>query len=84
MLLSETARRSLAGLERKSPLAFPVLPGKVSVLFKAYAGKAKLKDVTFHCLRDTYISRLAEHVTTPALMGWPGIGTSEPLDDTSG
>lgn len=25
-------------------------------------------EITFHCLRDTYISRLAEHVTTPTLM----------------
>ena len=24
--------------------------------------------MTFHCLRDTYISRLAPHVTTPTLM----------------
>lgn len=30
--------------------------------------KAKLTDVTFHCLRDTYISRLAPHVSTPTLM----------------
>jgi integrase len=42
-------------------------PGAVH-LFIRYAQKAKLTDVTFHCLRDTYISRLAPHVSTPTLM----------------
>jgi integrase len=47
---------------------FPHLPKKLTDLFIRYAVKAKLTDVTFHCLRDTYISRLAPHVSTPTLM----------------
>ena len=47
---------------------FPSLPKKLTDLFIRYAVKAKLEDVTFHCLRDTYISRLAPHVSTPTLM----------------
>jgi integrase len=44
------------------------LPRKLSDLFSRYAHKAGLADVTFHCLRDTYISRLAPHCNTPTLM----------------
>jgi integrase len=67
--LNATARAVLAGLERTSPLVFPALPKKLTDLFKRYVAKAKLpKEITFHCLRDTYISRLAPHVSTPTLM----------------
>ncbi len=66
--LNDTARRVLASIERTDPLVFPRLPKKLSDLFIRYARKAGLKDVTFHCLRDTFISRLAPHVTTPTLM----------------
>lgn len=66
--LNVTARAVLASLERMSPLVFPNLPVKLTDLFKRYAQKAGLRNVTFHCLRDTYISRLAPHVTTPTLM----------------
>ncbi len=67
--LNATARAVLAGLERTSPLVFPALPKKLTDLFKRYVEKAKLpKEITFHCLRDTYISRLAAHVSTPTLM----------------
>jgi integrase len=44
------------------------MPKKLSDLFIRYAKKAGLADVTFHCLRDTFISRLAPDVSTPALM----------------
>ena len=48
---------------------FPTLPLKLTDLFIRYVAKANLpRDITFHCLRDTYISRLAEHVSTPTLM----------------
>ncbi len=66
--LNKTARGVLAELERTDPLVFPKLPKKLSDLFIRYVRKAALSDVTFHCLRDTFISRLAPHVTTPTLM----------------
>jgi integrase len=66
--LNQTARATLAELERTDPLVFPKLPKKLSDLFIRYVRKAELSDVTFHCLRDTFISRLAPHVTTPTLM----------------
>jgi integrase len=66
--LNATARAVLASLERTAPVIFPTLPKKLTDLFIRYAVKAKLEDVTFHCLRDTYISRLAPHVSTPTLM----------------
>jgi integrase len=66
--LNQTARGVLAELERTDPLVFPKLPKKLSDLFVRYARKAGFKDVTFHCLRDTFISRLAPHVSTPTLM----------------
>jgi integrase len=67
--LNTTARSLLKELERTVPVVFPRLPGKLTDLFKRYVAKANLPaDITFHCLRDTYISRLAEHVSTPTLM----------------
>ena len=66
--LNKTARGVLAALERTDPLVFPTLPKKLSDLFIRYVRKAGLNDVTFHCLRDTFISRLAPRVTTPTLM----------------
>jgi integrase len=67
--LNATARAVLASLERTAPVIFPTLPKKLTDLFIRYAEKAKLAEVTFHCLRDTYIiSRLAPHVSTPTLM----------------
>ncbi len=66
--LNTTARAVLGTLERTGPLVFPTLPVKLSDLFIRYARKAGLAGVTFHCLRDTYISRLACHVSTPSLM----------------
>jgi hypothetical protein len=49
-------------------MIFPTMPKKLTDLFIRYEERPKLTDVTFHCLRDTYISRLAPHVTTPTLM----------------
>lgn len=66
--LNATARTVLASLERTAPVILPTLPKKLTDLFIRDATKAKLTDVTFHCLRDTYISRLAPHVSTPTLM----------------
>ena len=53
--LNKTARGVLAELERTDPLVFPKLPKKLSDLFIRYVRKAGLSDVTFHCLRDTFI-----------------------------
>ncbi len=67
--LNSVALAILGSLERTNPGVFPNLPKKLTDLFKRYVAKAKLpKEITFHCLRDTYISRLAPHVSTPALM----------------
>ncbi len=66
--LNKTAKGVLASLERSGPLVFPTLPKQLTNLFIRYARRAGLGDVTFHCLRDTFISRLAPHVTTPTLM----------------
>ena len=66
--LNRRVKGVLASLERTGPLVFPKLPKKLSDLFKRYTRKAGFSDVTFHCLRDTFISRLAPHVTTPTLM----------------
>jgi integrase len=66
--LNSTAFAVLAALPQEDPLLFPHLPSKLSDLFIRYARKAGLSDVTFHCLRDTYISRLAQYCTAPTLM----------------
>lgn len=66
--LNSIAFAVLAALPQDGPLLFPRLPKKLSDLFIKYVRKAQLTDVTFHCLRDTYISRLAPHCTTPTLM----------------
>ena len=66
--LNQAAFSVLAALPQDGPLLFPTLPVKLSNSFARYAVKAGLEDVTFHCLRDTYISRLAPHCTTPTLM----------------
>ena len=58
--LNATARTGL--------LLFPTMPKKLSDLFIRYAKKAGLQDMTFHCLRDTFISRLAPHVSATTLM----------------
>jgi integrase len=66
--LNQTARRLLASLERTGPLLFPAIPKKLSDLFIKYAKRAGLADVTFHCCRDTFISRLAPFVSATTLM----------------
>ena len=66
--LNRVALAVLAALSQDGPLLFPRLPTKLSDLFIKYAHRAGAPDVTFHCLRDTYISRLAPHCTTPTLM----------------
>lgn len=50
---------------QEGPLLFPTLPKKLSDLCIRYAKKAGLKDVAFHCLRDTFISRIAPIMGCP-------------------
>jgi integrase len=66
--LNSTAFALLAALPQESPQLFPKMPRHMSDMFVRYAKKAGLEDVTFHCLRDSYISRLEPHCTTPTLM----------------
>jgi integrase len=69
VMLNTVAREVLAAIERTSPLVFPDMPKKLTDLFKRYVAKARLpKEITFHCLRDTFISRVASHVSVPDLM----------------
>lgn len=66
--LNRTARRLLASLERTDPLVFPHIPEGISTRFVEYTKRAGLEGVTFHCLRDTFISRLAPYVSATTLM----------------
>jgi integrase len=66
--LNQAALTTLAALPREAAVLFPQMPRKFSVLFARYARKAGLADITFHCTRDTYISRLAPHCSVPTLM----------------
>ena len=66
--LNSTAFAVLAALPQDGPLLFATMPTNMSRTFVRAAHKAGIPDITFHCLRDTYISRLAPHCTTPVLM----------------
>lgn len=57
--LNTTAVTILAEADKSGPLLFPRMPAKMSDLFIKYARRAGLEDVTFHCMRDTFVSRLA-------------------------
>jgi len=65
--LNRVARDVLATLPKDGPAVFPGLPPDLSRRFARIARLANLP-VTFHCLRDTFISRLAPHVSGPVLM----------------
>jgi integrase len=66
--LNATTFALLAALPQKGATLFPDMPSKMSDNFIKHAKKAGRTDVTFHCLRDTFISRLTPHCTTPTLM----------------
>jgi integrase len=66
--LNSTAKALLASLERTGPLLFPGIPKRFSDRFVEYAKRAGLPGVTFHNLRDTFISRIAPHVSAAVLM----------------
>jgi len=57
----------LARLPKDGSTLFPTMRADFSRVFAKKARAVNL-DVTFHCLRDTFISRLAPHVSGPVLM----------------
>lgn len=52
--------RSLEKQQGKGPLVFPTMPAHLSDMFKRYALRGELQDVTFHTLRHTFCSRLVQ------------------------
>jgi integrase len=67
--LNDTAYSVLASLPQSHEVIFPEMPGDMSKAFCYWAKKAELpREITFHCLRDTYISRLAPYCAAPTLM----------------
>ena len=65
--LNSVAVDLLRRLPKDGLTIFPALPADFSRVFSRIARSVNL-DVTFHCLRDTFISRLAPHVSGPVLM----------------
>jgi integrase len=66
--LNRVALGLLTALPREADVLFPRMPKSASHTFEYWMGKAGLEDASFHDLRDTYISRLAPHVSVPTLM----------------
>lgn len=67
--LNNTAYSVLASLPQTHDVVFPEMPEGLSTIFVRWVRKAELpSDITFHCLRDTYISRLAPYCAAPTLM----------------
>jgi integrase len=67
--LNDTAYTVLASLPQTHDVIFPDMPPDLSKRFTRLLRKAGLpSDITFHCLRDTYISRLAPYCAAPTLM----------------
>jgi integrase len=65
---SGNALHGLADQGAASALVFPHLPQSMSRVFVRAAKRAGLEGITFHCLRDTYISRLAVTASPATLM----------------
>lgn len=66
--LNSVAVDLLRSLPKDGPTVFPMIPADFSRVFARIARSVNLAAVTFHCLRDTFISRLAPHVSGPVLM----------------
>jgi integrase len=67
--LNDTAYSVLASLPQSHDVIFPDMPVDMSKAFMRCVHKAGLpREITFHCLRDTYISRLAPYCAAPTLM----------------
>ena len=65
--LNTTVTDLLHRLPKDGPTVFPMIPADFSRVFARIARAVNL-NITFHCLRDTFISRLAPHVSGPVLM----------------
>lgn len=66
--LNTAAYAVLIAADQTSELVFPRMPKKMSDMFIRYARKAGLGDVSFHDLRDTFVSRLAINANPTTLM----------------
>jgi len=67
--LNAVAYALLASLPQTADVIFPAMPVDMSGMFKRLVAKAGLPgNITFHCLRDTYVSRLAPYCAAPTLM----------------
>jgi integrase len=67
--LNNVAHALLAELPQTHDVIFPAMPVDMTNVFRRLVKRAKLpSDITFHCLRDTYISRLAPYCAAPTLM----------------
>jgi len=66
--LNSAALSVLASAERSSELVFPHIPRSMSTVFVRYVKLAGLEGITFHCLRDTFISRLAVSASPATMM----------------
>lgn len=66
--LNRTAKALLTSVERTGPVVFPSIPKNFSDRFTEATTRAGLEGATFHNLRDTFISRLAPHVSATTLM----------------
>ncbi len=65
--LNATAKGLLSNLERTGKLVFPKLPRSLSTTFPRYLRRAKIEGASFHCLRDTFCSRVAAHASAATL-----------------
>ena len=67
--LNAVAHALLASLPQTHDVIFPNMILNLGRSFKQLVKKAGLpSDITFHCLRDTYVSRLAPYCAGPTLM----------------
>jgi integrase len=66
--LNKTAYAVLIEADQTGDFVFPTIPSSLSVIFPRYVRKAGLEGVTFHCLRDTFISKVAETASAATVM----------------
>jgi integrase len=66
--LNTVAFSVLVEADQSGDLVFPRMPKGMSVTFARYVRKARLEGVTFHCLRDSFVSRLAANANPATIM----------------
>lgn len=87
--MNEHSRRVLTSLHSKSERVFTSLPKRISLSFTKACEQAGIVDFSFHCLRHTFATRLADSgvdiTTIAALLGHSNIQMSSrythPTDD---